>query len=75
MKILAVLFAYLFSPIVFATPIVSVNQVAQGTYVHWGVQELSNAKNHGAIANIGFIVGQRCVAVIDTGGNPEQGLA
>lgn len=75
MKTLIVLFAYLFLPIAFATPVLSVNQVAPGIYVHWGVQEFSDTKNHGAIANIGFIVGQRCVAVIDTGGNPVQGLA
>jgi quinoprotein relay system zinc metallohydrolase 2 len=75
MKFLAVLFALLLSPMLFATAVLSVNQVAPGIYVHWGVQEFSDTKNHGAIANIGFIVGQRCVAVIDTGGNPGQGRA
>ena len=58
-----------------ATPVLSVMQVEPGIYVHRGVEEFSDTKNHGAIANIGFIVGQKCVAVIDTGGNPEQGRA
>jgi quinoprotein relay system zinc metallohydrolase 2 len=58
-----------------AAPVLSINQVAPGIYVHWGIQEFSDTKNHGAIANIGFIVGERCVAVVDTGGNPEQGRA
>ena len=75
MKILLVLFVLLLSPMMQATPVLSVSEVAPGIYVHWGVQEFSDAKNHGAIANIGFVVGQRCVAVIDTGGNPEQGRA
>ncbi|NOU20905.1 MAG: quinoprotein relay system zinc metallohydrolase 2 [Methyloglobulus sp.] len=75
MKILIVLFTLLSSPMLFATPVLSIHQVAPGIYVHWGVQEFSDTHNHGAIANIGFIVGQRCVAVIDTGGNPEQGEA
>lgn len=56
-----------------AAAVLSVNQIAPGVYVHWGVQEFSNSKNHGAVANIGFIIGEKCVAVIDTGGNPEQG--
>jgi quinoprotein relay system zinc metallohydrolase 2 len=56
-----------------ASTVLSINQIAPGVYVHWGLQEFSNSKNHGAIANIGFIVGDKCVAVIDTGGNPEQG--
>ena len=51
----------------------TVKQVADGIYVHFGVHELPDKKNQGAIANIGFIVGNHCVAVIDTGGNPEQG--
>jgi len=68
-------FLLLIPQALFATPVLSVNQVAPGIYVHWGVQEFSDTKNHGAIANIGFIVGDRCVAVVDTGGNPEQGRA
>ena len=74
MKSLMVLFLLL-PQAISAMPVLSVNQVAPGIYVHWGVQEFSDTKNHGAIANIGFIVGYRCVAVIDTGGNPEQGKA
>lgn len=53
----------------------SMTQVAPGIYVHFGVTELPDQNNHNEIANIGFIIGQDCVAVIDTGGNPEQGQA
>ena len=56
-------------------PKISLQQVAPGIYVHQGVHELPDRHNHGEIANIGFIAGQRCVAVIDTGGSPEQGRA
>ncbi|WP_442496725.1 quinoprotein relay system zinc metallohydrolase 2 [Methylobacter sp. sgz302048] len=56
-----------------AVQVLSVTEVAPGIYTHRGVHELPDTKNHGAIANIGFIVGERCVAVIDTGGNPQQG--
>lgn len=52
-----------------------VEQVAPGIFIHAGVPELPDTHNHGAIANIGFVVGDRCVAVIDSGGNPEQGQA
>jgi quinoprotein relay system zinc metallohydrolase 2 len=54
---------------------ISLQQVAPGIYVHQGVHELPNRHNRGEIANIGFIAGQHCVAVIDTGGSPEQGRA
>jgi quinoprotein relay system zinc metallohydrolase 2 len=74
MRFLFVLFMLL-SQTISATPVLSINQVAPGVYVHWGVQEFSDIKNHGAVANIGFIVGGRCVAVIDSGGNPEEGKA
>ncbi len=50
-------------------------EVASGIFVHFGKHELPNKTNHGAIANIGFIVGDSCIAVIDTGGNPDQGYA
>jgi quinoprotein relay system zinc metallohydrolase 2 len=63
------------SQIVTAAPVLSITEVAPGIYVHFGVHEAPDTRNHGAIANIGFIVGDRCIAVIDTGGNPEQGRA
>ena len=53
----------------------SVTEVSPGIFVHFGKHQLPNTKNHGAVANIGFIVGESCVAVIDTGGNPNQGFA
>ncbi|MGX2041305.1 quinoprotein relay system zinc metallohydrolase 2 [Methylocaldum sp. MU1018] len=58
-----------------APPELSLQQVAPGIYVHQGTHELPDRHNRGEIANIGFIVGQNCVAVIDTGGSPEQGYA
>jgi quinoprotein relay system zinc metallohydrolase 2 len=75
MKVLFVLYSLLIPSWLFAAAVLTVNEVAPGVYVHWGVQEFSDANNHGAIANIGFILGQRCVAVIDSGGNPGQGEA
>ncbi len=50
-----------------------INEVAEGFFVHFGKQEDSNAVNNGDIANIGFIVGSKSIAVIDTGGTPEIG--
>jgi len=44
-------------------------ELAPGLFVHSGVQEESSPHNLGDIANIGFIVGGKCVAVIDTGGS------
>lgn len=65
----------LYSQLAAATQPLTVQQLASGIYVHFGENEISDTINHGAIANIGFIVGSRCVAVIDSGGNPEQGEA
>ncbi len=47
----------------------NLSEVAPGIYVHHGRHELPLAENHLDIANIGFIVGERCVAVIDPGGS------
>ena len=60
---------------VIAAPALPIKEVVGGVYVHFGKHQLPDTKNHGEIANLGFIVGSKCVAVIDTGGSPEQGLA
>ncbi len=46
-----------------------VRELAPGLFVHAGEQAESSPQNLGDIANIGFIVGAKCVAVIDTGGS------
>lgn len=56
-----------------STETLHLQEIAAGIYVHQGIPALPDTGNRGEIANIGFIIGQRCVAVIDTGGNPEQG--
>lgn len=74
MKFLTFIFLS-FAPFVSAEIDLTVTEVAPGLYVHFGQQQFPDKHNHGAIANIGFIVGDNCVAVIDTGGNPAQGFA
>lgn len=51
----------------------AMQQIAPGVFVHDGRQEDWDGANGGDIANIGFVVGERCVAVIDTGSTPALG--
>ena len=51
----------------------NLKQVADGIYLHTGVHVEFADPLHDDIANIGFIVGNNCIAVIDTGGSVAIG--
>jgi quinoprotein relay system zinc metallohydrolase 2 len=57
-----------------ATPL-PVREVAPGLFVHQGRHEEFARGNAGGIANLGFVIGARSVAVIDSGGSLRQGEA
>lgn len=50
-----------------------VSMVAPGVYVREGRD--AAVFSAPAVANVGFVVGKRCVAVIDSGGSPAEGTA
>jgi quinoprotein relay system zinc metallohydrolase 2 len=50
-------------------------EVAPNVFVHPGRQEDFTPLNAGGIANLAFVIGQRSVAVIDTGGSRQEGAA
>jgi len=53
----------------------ALEEVAPGNFVHRGSMDERSAENLGDQANIGFVVGDRCVAVIDAGGSFAVGQA
>jgi len=53
----------------------AMSQIAHGVYVYRGADVEATPENAGGIANIGFVIGDQSVAVIDSGGSPMVGRA
>src|SRR5271163_1933786 len=55
-------------------PPLVVTEIAPGIFVHNGVQQDASPANDDEIANIGFVIGNNAVAVIDPGGSDHEGI-
>lgn len=75
MRVLLIFLLFMMTANCRALPALSMTEAAPGLFVHQAAHHWPDRDNHGEIANIGFIVGDSCVAVIDSGGSPQQGIA
>ncbi|MDX3924527.1 MAG: quinoprotein relay system zinc metallohydrolase 2 [Shinella sp.] len=55
--------------------VLAMTHVADGVYAFAGRHDLMTAANRGEICNVGFVVGDEAVAVVDSGGSAEEGRA
>ncbi len=62
----------LFTGALAAAPL-AVQEMAPGVWVHQGQQRAWMDAQADDVANLSFVVGERCVAVIDSGGSPAVG--
>jgi quinoprotein relay system zinc metallohydrolase 2 len=67
------LFAGLFLCLAAHAEPLPMEEAASGIYVHRGAHEDLDQGYHGDISNIGFVVGQKGVAIVDTGGSLAVG--
>ena len=58
-----------------AGPNCAYQEIAPGVFAHQGETAMMSSENFGGIANLGAIVGEASVAVVDTGGSLLQGRA
>jgi len=73
-SVLALLVVFTTSSLAQAQPQeLPVSEVAPGIFVHHGKTALMARENDGATANIGFIIGESAVAVVDSGGSVREG--
>ena len=52
-----------------------IGEISPGNYVHYGSFDERSPQNLGDNANIGFIVGEKCVVAVDAGGSLPVGRA
>ena len=76
-KIIPALLAALFTITISASettdPDFNLSEISPGVFVHYGRHLPISHANNDDIANIGFIIGERCIAVVDTGGSLRIG--
>lgn len=57
------------APIFVNNPNFNLSEIVEGVFVHYGKHVLFDDKDRGDIANLGVIIGDKCVAAIDTSGS------